>query len=354
MKKICILLSSLALGWALSIPAWSQSHGHDHAGHAAAAGAVPCHVAPQLTHAAEMRPGGALYGAPAGGGHAEHNHAADMEGAHTVHTPQRGGAFFMAPNKTHHIEGVYTEECGFQLFLFNAFTQHIRVERFQAFVHVYPKSEDEIDIIRFLSPSNDGAMLSATFGDAVSRPFDIELYVRFPDSDEPQMFNIKVPAAMPDAGSGEVMVSGVRAGPNMLARPEPVYLTIANTGNSADRLLSAASPAFVMAELQSTWVRDDVTMMRPVEAIDLPANAAVELAPGGFRIMLFGARETFEPGDSFPLALTFEKAGRIETEVKVAGGGAVDAAHGESDLVSDGAHDHSSHVEGGHTGHGSN
>ena len=358
MKRICIVLSSLVLGWSgwgLSAPAWGQSQGHDHADHAVAASAASCHVAPQLTYAAEMRPGGALYEAPAGDGHAEHTHApADMEGAHTVHNPRRGGSFFMASNKMHHVEGVYTEECGFQLFLYNAFTQSIRVDRFQAFVHVYPESEDEFDIIRFLSPSNDGTMLSATFADAVTRPYDIELYVRFPDSDEPQMFNIKVPAAMADAGPGEIVLSGPRAGPNMLDRPEAVYLTIANTGNDADRLLSAASPAFAMVELQSTRVRGDVTMMHPVEAIDLPANATVELAPGGFRIMLFGARETFKPDDSFPLVLTFEKAGMIETEVIITGDDAVDAANGEPDLASDGAHDHGSHVEGGHTGHGSN
>ena len=44
----------------------------------------------------------------------------------------------------------------------------------------------------------------------------------------------------------------------------------------------------------------------------------------------------------------------IETEVMVTGDVAVDAANGEPDVASDGAHDHGSHVEGGHTGHDSN
>ena len=49
--------------------------------------------------------------------------------------------------------------------------------------------------IRFLSPAEGGTVLTAGIGNAVSRPFKIDLYVRFPESDEPQLFNIRVPAA---------------------------------------------------------------------------------------------------------------------------------------------------------------
>ena len=76
--------------------------------------------------------------------------------------------------------------------MYKAFTEHIHVDRFRAFAHVFPSMEDELDIIRFLSPSNGGTVLATAFGDAVSRPFQIELYVKFPESNEPQLFNIIV------------------------------------------------------------------------------------------------------------------------------------------------------------------
>ena len=80
----------------------------------------------------------------------------------------------MAPNKIHHLEGVYSDECGFQIFLYSAFTEPIHVNRFQAFVHVFPSGEDELDIIRFLSPANGGTVLTAAFGNAVSRPRSLQ------------------------------------------------------------------------------------------------------------------------------------------------------------------------------------
>ena len=155
-----------------------------------------CHTPVQVTEAAERKPGGALYASSQMEHHSGHSHSTPgMEGAHMTHQSQRGGTFFMAPNKMHHLEGVYSDDCGFQLYLFNAFTEHIHVDRFQAFVHVYPSKEDELDIIRFLSPANEGTVLTAEFGGAVSRPFQVELYVKFPESAEPQLFNILVPAA---------------------------------------------------------------------------------------------------------------------------------------------------------------
>jgi copper(I)-binding protein len=346
MKNSCAALTAIILGWSgmwLPGPAGAQTHDHTHGQHGAAAmDAPPCDAPPQVTQAAEMRPGGAMYTAPEATQHSGHANAKPApQGAHTIHDPQRGGTFYMAPNKTHHIEAVYTQECGFQLFLYNAFTESIRVDRFQAFVHVYPASDDEFDIIRFLSPALDGTVLAATFGDAVSRPFDVELYIRFPDQDEPQMFNIAVPEAQPvpeaaakvhDTTASNVALSQAWSRPVMRDRPGAAYLTIANNGASADRLLGASSPGFKSVEMHLTRKKGDVTTMYPVKAIDLPANGTVELAPGGYHMMLFHALKQLKQDDSFPLVLTFEKAGRIEVQVQV--------THGDGQQL--------------HTGHGSN
>ncbi len=198
MRKICVGVVALLLAW----PGWSGSgaaeeqvreHSEEHHGATATSGS-PCHVAIEISHEAELRLGGALYAGPEVAQHSGHGQSMpEMEGAHMTHQPQYGGALFMAPNQMHHLEGVYSEDCGFQLLLYNAFSERIHVERFQAFVHVLPSREDEVDLFRFLSPANRGTVLATAFGDAVSRPFEIELYVKFPESDEPQLFNIFVP-----------------------------------------------------------------------------------------------------------------------------------------------------------------
>ena len=117
---------------------------------------------------------------------------AGMKGAHEVHDGQYGGTFFMAPNKTHHIEGIYSKDCGFRLVLFNAHTQPINVNRFKAFVKYIPEDEDTPEAFRILSPAHEGSVLKVSSNPKIKGEFDVELYVSFPGSDEPSMFNIRV------------------------------------------------------------------------------------------------------------------------------------------------------------------
>ena len=117
---------------------------------------------------------------------------AGMKGAHEIHTGQYGGTFFMAPNKTNHVEGIYSKDCGFRLVLFNAMTQPINVSRFGAFVKYIPKDEDAFVDYRILSPAHEGSVLQVSSNPEIEGEFDVELYVRFPGNDEPTMFNIRV------------------------------------------------------------------------------------------------------------------------------------------------------------------
>lgn len=154
-----------------------------------------CDLAVRVTEAAERQAGGAHHkGMPASHHAVPGKDMVHMKGAHTIHEPQHGGAFFMAPNKMHHLEGMYSEACGFQLVFYNAFTKSIRADRFRAMIKVVPTKDDEPEVMRFLSKTQHDTVLHATVGNEVSRPFTIELYIEFPDSDEPQLFTIKVPA----------------------------------------------------------------------------------------------------------------------------------------------------------------
>lgn len=173
----------------------AQAHSH---------GDAACDLKVQLTKAAEMQEGGAHFKGKPGtamagmkmdgmkmeGKKSSGMKMGDSKGAHEVHTGTYGGTFFMAPNKTHHIEGKYSEKCGFSLVLFNAYTKPISANRFKAFVKYIPEDDDQIEAYRILSPSEDGSVLRAPKGPHIKGAFDIELYVEFPGKPAPDMFNI--------------------------------------------------------------------------------------------------------------------------------------------------------------------
>ncbi len=110
---------------------------------------------------------------------------------HQVHKPQFGGSFFMAPNQTNHIEGIYTRKCGMRLVIFDAWTRPIDARNFGAFVKYIPDNEDLLETVRILMPSENGTILHSPGKIDIEGEFAIVLYVKFPESDEPVMFNIK-------------------------------------------------------------------------------------------------------------------------------------------------------------------
>ncbi|MEK9969702.1 MAG: DUF1775 domain-containing protein [Ferrovibrio sp.] len=126
--------------------------------------------------------------------------------------------------------------------------------------------------------------------------------------------------AMP-AKAGDIAVEQpfARATP---AKVGGVFLTLKNSGTTADKLLKAASPVAEAVELH-THVKDgDAMRMRPVENIPVPAKGETALQPGGYHIMMIGLKQALKEGESFPLTLTFEKAGSVTVTVPVQKAGA--------------------------------
>lgn len=112
-----------------------------------------------------------------------------LAGTHNVHAGLRGGEFIMVPDNLRHMEVVYSLECGFQLFLYNAFTEPISVAPFQAMILVLPEDGDEFfELMRFLVPSEDGGVLQTKLSQSDDDPenskgiMEVELYIKFPES----------------------------------------------------------------------------------------------------------------------------------------------------------------------------
>ena len=97
------------------------------------------------------------------------------------------------------------------------------------------------------------------------------------------------------------------------------YLTIVNRGTAADRLIAVTTPAARMAQLHTHIMEGGVMKMRPVEALEIESQETTEFKPGGLHIMLMGLDRPLKKGESFPMTLTFEKAGKVAVAVTVAG-----------------------------------
>ena len=96
------------------------------------------------------------------------------------------------------------------------------------------------------------------------------------------------------------------------------YLSIENTGATADRLVSVSVPFAARAEIHEMAVKDGVMTMRPLEqGVEVPAGAKVEFKPGGYHIMFMELKQPLKQGEMMKGTLTFEKAGTVDVEFKV-------------------------------------
>ena len=123
----------------------------------------------------------------------DHKDHDGMEMAHMDHESKLGGVFFMAPNKLHHLEATYSKECGFQLYLYNAFTRPINVNRFLAFLKVTGEIDGEEDeLTLFLEPNKTHTTMQNLLDVNLTASFEIELHLKFPESEEVELFNFSV------------------------------------------------------------------------------------------------------------------------------------------------------------------
>jgi len=140
-------------------------------------------------------------------------------------------------------------------------------------------------------------------------------------------------AALILAGATAACGTGASASPTGLASPtisdawvrlpDPMadltaaYLTVTG-GRDADAIVAVTSPIATDASLHRTSTdASGMTGMQAVDRIDVPAGATVQLAPGGYHVMLEGLTGTLAVGQTVQLTLTFEHAGAITVQAVV-------------------------------------
>jgi periplasmic copper chaperone A len=124
------------------------------------------------------------------------------------------------------------------------------------------------------------------------------------------------------AQTGPVEIKNAWAGATPgKAETGAAYLTLESP--IPDRLTGVSTPVAKKAELHTMTMEGGIMKMRPLDGIDLPAGQPVTLKPGAMHIMLLGLTQPLVAGQSFPLTLSFEKAGTREVTVSVEKAGAM-------------------------------
>jgi copper(I)-binding protein len=111
------------------------------------------------------------------------------------------------------------------------------------------------------------------------------------------------------------------------AKTGAVYLTVVNNGRAADRLLGATTPVADKVQFHSVSEENGVSHMREMSSVEIGPGAKATFSPGGMHIMVVGLKQPLKEGDTFPITLSFEKAGKRDVTVSIGKVGAMQ--HGE-------------------------
>ena len=112
------------------------------------------------------------------------------------------------------------------------------------------------------------------------------------------------------------------------------YLAIENKGAAPDRLIGGSADVATAVEVHEMAMNDGVMTMRPLTSgLTIAPGKSVKLAPGGYHLMLTGLKRGLKQGESVPVVLEFEKAGKVSVtlDVKAVGAKAPGAGNGGHD-----------------------
>ncbi|NKL19497.1 DUF1775 domain-containing protein [Rhizobium leguminosarum] len=119
--------------------------------------------------------------------------------------------------------------------------------------------------------------------------------------------------------AGDLEISGGFA--KAMLPGQPVgggFFTVKNNGQTDDRLLSVSSPAAGEVQIHEMVTKDNVMRMRQLkDGIAIGAGEMVKLEPGNLHLMFQKVKTPFKQGDTVPVTLTFEKAGKFDLVLQV-------------------------------------
>ena len=133
-----------------------------------------------------------------------------------------------------------------------------------------------------------------------------------------------VPARAEEVNAGDLVITQAwsRATPGG-AKIAGGYLTIENKGTAPDRLIGGSAEVSDKIQVHEMAVNDGVMTMRQLDkGLTIEPGKMIKLAPGGYHLMLMDLKAPLKQGDKVPVALEFEKAGKVKLSLDVQGVGA--------------------------------
>ena len=116
---------------------------------------------------------------------------------------------------------------------------------------------------------------------------------------------------------GKLRISSFYLRGTIQSRPAAAYMTIQNSGQISDSLLSATSPMAGMIEFHETRVESGVAKMRQVRRIRVKPQSMTVLKPGGLHLMIKELKIPPIAGGIFVITLKFEHAGTIDIKFPI-------------------------------------
>ena len=100
-----------------------------------------------------------------------------------------------------------------------------------------------------------------------------------------------------------------------LQKSAGAFMRVQSTANT--RLVGVSTPVAGRAELHEMAMENNTMRMHQVDGIDLPAGKPVNLASGGYHVMLFGLKRQLKAGETVPVTLVVQDGARKRSSVTV-------------------------------------
>ncbi|WP_282063997.1 copper chaperone PCu(A)C [Vibrio rotiferianus] len=95
------------------------------------------------------------------------------------------------------------------------------------------------------------------------------------------------------------------------------FFQLKNGSSKDDFLISASTPIAERVEIHTHEMSDGMMMMKKIDSVRIGSMKTVMFQPGGYHLMIFNPKQSYQKGERFPMTLQFKHAGTIEVELAV-------------------------------------
>lgn len=128
---------------------------------------------------------------------------------------------------------------------------------------------------------------------------------------------LATPAAA-DYRVGDLTIQNPWSRPAMAGMNGAGFMTILNTGAKPVRLVSIESALAARTELHHSSMAGGVmTMRRLDDGAAIAPGGQLDLAPGGYHLMLIGLKQPLVAGQKAPITLVFDNGRRVAIDLTV-------------------------------------